>query len=238
MPLLDHFRPPLDRMHTWRTFHGTWAVAIARLLNTGGTLPPGYYAAPFRDRDGPIEVDAAALHKPVASTAPGATQLWAPPEPAVAVAVEWPDADDSHVEVLTDDGEARLVAAIELLSPRNKDGETARKAFAAKCAEHLLRGCSVIVVDVVTARRANIQAEVFAAVNLEASAELPDGLNAASYRAVGRGSDGQLYAWPHALALGSPLPTLPLWLDEFAVPLDLDASYTAACADLQIRQTK
>lgn len=236
MPLLDHFRPPLDRMHTWRTFHGTWAVTITRLLNTGGVLPPGYYAAPFRDRDGPIEIDAAALHNPAIPTAPGATRLWTPPEPAVAVAVDWPDADDARVEVLTDDGEARLVAAIELVSPRNKDRATARQAFAAKCAEHLLRGCSVVVVDVVTTRRANIQAELFAAVDLEAAAEIPDGLSAVSYRAVGRGSDGQLFAWPHTLAVGAPLPTLPLWLDEFAVPLDLEASYTVTCADLLIRQ--
>jgi len=55
MPLLDHFNPPLSRTHPWRGFHGAWAAAIARLLNSG-VLPPGYYAVPFLDRDGPVEV--------------------------------------------------------------------------------------------------------------------------------------------------------------------------------------
>lgn len=33
MPLLDHFNPPLSRTHRWRSFHGAWAAAMARLLN-------------------------------------------------------------------------------------------------------------------------------------------------------------------------------------------------------------
>jgi hypothetical protein len=35
MPLLDHFNPPLSRTHPWRSFHGAWAAAMARLLNQG-----------------------------------------------------------------------------------------------------------------------------------------------------------------------------------------------------------
>ena len=62
MPLLDHFNPPLNRTHPWRSFHGAWAAAIARLLNQG-VLPPGYYAVPLVDRDGPIEIDVAALRQ-------------------------------------------------------------------------------------------------------------------------------------------------------------------------------
>ena len=62
MPLLDHFNPPLNRTHPWRSFHGAWAAAMARLLNQG-VLPPGYYAVPLVDRDGPIEIDVAALRE-------------------------------------------------------------------------------------------------------------------------------------------------------------------------------
>jgi hypothetical protein len=43
--------------------------------------------------------------------------------------------------------------------------------------------------------------------------------------------------WPFALEVGKSLPTVPLWLNgEFAVPLDLEASHSAACVDLRIRQ--
>ena len=65
MPLMDHFNPPLNRTHPWRSFHGAWAAAMARLLNVG-VLPPGYYAVPNVDRDGPIEIDVAALREPAA----------------------------------------------------------------------------------------------------------------------------------------------------------------------------
>src|SRR5262249_16990335 len=90
MPLLDHFNPPLNRTHPWRSFHGAWAAAMARLLNQG-VLPPGYYAVPLVDSGGPIEIDVAALREQEAAAGGAAgPQTWAPPAPAVAVAVELP----------------------------------------------------------------------------------------------------------------------------------------------------
>src|SRR5215213_95864 len=86
MPLLDHFHPPLSRTHPWRGFHGAWAAAMARLLNAG-VLPAGYYAVPFLDRDGPVEIDVAALGDFV-TTEPGngqsGPQAWAPAAPGLA----------------------------------------------------------------------------------------------------------------------------------------------------------
>src|SRR3954453_22982708 len=90
MPLLDHFQPPLSRTHPWRGFHGAWAAAMARLLNAG-VLPAGYYAIPFLDREGPVEVDVAALQEPgVAGGVATAARPWAPPAPGLTVPVEWP----------------------------------------------------------------------------------------------------------------------------------------------------
>lgn len=237
MPLLDHFRPPLSRTHPWRGFHGAWAAAMARLLNAG-VLPPGYYAVPFLDRAGPIEIDVAALQEsagtsPVGTAAP---QPWTPPEPGVAVAVEWPGADDVHVEIRTDDGDPRLAAAIEMVSPRNKDRAVAREAFAAKCADHLRRGCGVVVIDVGTTRRADLRGDLLVALGVESEGAGPMTPTVVSYRPVDRDGEGQLLAWPAVLEVGQPLPTVPLWLggDE-AVPLDLEASHRTACVDLRIR---
>lgn len=238
MPLLDHFHPPLSRTHPWRGFHGAWAAAMARLLNAG-VLPPGYYAVPFLDRDGPVEIDVATLRESeVADPPTGSTdaQPWAPPAPGLAVAVEWPEPDEVRVEVLTDDGEPRLAAAVELVSPRNKDRPRAREAFAAKCADFLRRGCGLAVVDVVTTRRADLRADLLAALGVDPPGAGPGALSAASYRSVGRDGEGQLLGWPVELEVGQPLPTLPLWLGgETAIPLDLEASHQAACADLRIR---
>ncbi|HEY7309062.1 MAG TPA: DUF4058 family protein [Gemmataceae bacterium] len=241
MPLLDHFNPPLSRTHPWRSFHGAWAAGIARLLNQG-VLPPGYYAVPLLDRDGPIEIDVATLREQAASLPAGdsaAPQTWTPPEPGLTVAVELPASDEVEVQVFADDGDPRLTAAIELLSPRNKDRPQARQAFAVKCVGYLQQGSSVVVVDTVTTRRADLNAAILSLLGVDASAAaMPAGLAAVSYRAVGR-EEGtqQLALWPAPLALGQPLPTLPLWIaSDFSVPLDLEASYRATCTDLRIRQ--
>ena len=74
MPLLDHFHPPLSRSHPWRRFHGAWAAAMARLLNAG-VLPPGYYAVPFLDRDGPVETSQGASAPWLLTTAPPGRQI-------------------------------------------------------------------------------------------------------------------------------------------------------------------
>jgi hypothetical protein len=240
MPLLDHFNPPLNRTHPWRSFHGAWAAAMARLLNQG-VLPPGYYAVPLVDRDGPVEIDVAALREHDApEPAPTASpQTWAPPAPGLALAVELPAADGVEVQVFADDGDPRLTAAIELLSPRNKDRPQARQAFAVKCVGYLQQGSSVVVVDTVTTRRADLNAAILSLLGVATDAAAPvSNLSAVSYRAVGRGEETQqLLLWPAALALGQPVPTLPLWIaTDFAVPLDLEASYQATCVDLRIRQ--
>ncbi len=109
MPLLDHFNPPLNRTHPWRSFHGAWAAAMARLLNQG-VLPSGYYAVPLVDRDGPIEIDVAALREqgePAPAGGAFTPLTWTPPAPDVAVAVELPAADGIEVQVFADVGDPR-----------------------------------------------------------------------------------------------------------------------------------
>ena len=240
MPLLDHFRPPLSRTYSWRGFHGAWAAAMARMLNAG-VLPPGYYVVPFLARAGPVEVDVAALRESRSADDPNGplfSSVWAAPAPGLSVGVEWPTVDDVRVEVFLDDGDPTLAAAVELVSPANKDRPRAREAFAAKCADYLGRGCGLVVVDAVTTRRADLHAELLAALGADPGPEpaTPPGLSAVSYRAVGRDEAGSLQAWPEPLEVGRPLPTLPLWLaTDLAVPLDLDASHSAACDDLRIR---
>jgi hypothetical protein len=243
MPLLDHFNPPLNRTHPWRSFHGGWAAAMARLLNQG-VLPTGYYAVPLLDRDGPIEIDVAALQErdePGSTTGAPTPLPWAPPAPGLAVAIELPPADEVEVHVFADDGDPRLAAAVELVSPRNKDRPRARESFAVKCVGYLQQGSSVVMVDTVTTRRADLHGAILSLLGVEAgAAPAQAGLWAVSYRAVGREEETQqLLAWPEPLTLGRPLPTLPLWIAaDFSVPLDLEASYQAACVDLRIRQAE
>jgi len=124
------------------------------------------------------------------------------------------------------------VAAIELVSPSNKDRETHRHAFAVKCASYLYQGISLIVIDIVTSRQANLHDEVMQMLGRAAPFGLPaeSPLYAVAYRPVVRDEAEQIEAWPATLALGQPLPVLPLALNaELSLPLDLEATYTAAC---------
>lgn len=242
MPLLDHFNPPLSRTHPWRSFHGAWAAAMARLLNKG-VLPAGYYAVPLMDRDGPIEIDVATLQDQEGSgLESGGVEptKWTAPAPAIAVAVDLATVDGVQVQVFADEGDPRLAAAVELLSPRNKDRPAARQAFAVKCVGYLQQGSSIVVVDTVTTRRADLRSTILSllGVDLSAASLARASLSAVSYRTVGHDEElQQLEVWPAPLALGQPLPTLPLWIaSDYSVPLDLEASYQTTCADLRIQQ--
>jgi hypothetical protein len=135
------------------------------------------------------------------------------------------------VQVFSTSAGATLVAAIELVSPGNKDRPDTRRAFAAKCASYLTAGVGLVVVDVVTNRAANLHNEV---VRLLGHAEpflMPEsaGTYATAYRPSRRAEGDQIQAWLRPLQPGEALPVLPLSLaNAGVVPLDLEATYTDA----------
>jgi hypothetical protein len=243
VPLLDHFRPPLIDTRSWEGFHTAWIAYISESLNR--LLPPGYFAEETAHAGPHVEIDVATFG--VDGPPPGGPHLadpgrdggaavaepavWAPPD-AVAVPVEF--ADDFEVKVIGTRGGRRLVAAVELVSPGNKDRAESRRAFAVKVASYVHQGVAVVVVDVVTDRSANLHHEAMdlffpsppAAARLAADARL----YAAAYRPVRRGGVPGADVWAGPLAVGGPLPTLPLWLTAAdAVPVYLEATYTDAC---------
>jgi hypothetical protein len=237
MPLYDHFSPPLNRTHPWRAFHSAWANSIVRDLNRG-RLPPGFYAVPSIDLDGPVEIDVATLRERLLeeSADAGEVAVWSAPEPMLTAVLDFTVLDLVEVQVFFDEADPRLVAAIELASPSNKDRPSERRAFAVKCASYLHHGSSVVVIDVVTPRKANLHAEVMASLALPDEWKSSTDLYAVAYRALRTDGQHELQAWPHELTVMQPLPTLPLWLGpDLSVPLDLEASYTATCDDLRMR---
>lgn len=244
MPLRDHFRLPTSKMASWEALHGQWPAIIVQQLKK--RLPPGFVAAPRVHPGSQIEVDVAAYERDDAPAAFDptddqgggvATAVWSPPKPDMALEVELPDDDEYEVRVYDVTRERTLVATIEIVSPANKDRTEHRSAFVAKCAALLRQGVAVSIVDLVTTRHANLYAELLAFLGLpdRAFGAAPPTVYAASCRWVSRGGKAILEAWPRALAVGQPLPTLPLWLDAArAVSLDLEANYEKACDDLSI----
>ncbi len=234
MPLLDHFHPPLDR-RSWESFHGGWGFQLAGQLNMR-PLPYGFIAEGNMHIGLTVAADVAAFEEDTPSRDGGngavATQVWAPPQPPLAVPVDFSSLETFEVRIYDQDRARTLVAAVELVSPGNKDRPENRRAFLDKCAAYLREGVSVIVVDIVTSRRHNFHGalmELFNGGEAVVRAVASD-LYAVAYRGRVVGTRTQLEMWPTALALGAPLPTMPLWLTErLAVPLDLEAGYREAC---------
>jgi hypothetical protein len=131
----------------------------------------------------------------------------------------------------------RLVAAVEIVSPANKDRAEHRRAFVAKCAALLQERVSVTIVDLVTTRNFNLYRELLELIG-QADPSLgpePPPLYAVACRGTKKDKTWLLEAWAQTLTLGQPLPTLPLWLaDNLAVPLELEGSYEETCRVLRI----
>src|SRR5205085_5235951 len=128
-----------------------------------------------------------------------------------------------------------LVAAVELVSPGNKDRPESRRAFATKCAALLGQGICVSIVDLVTTRRFNLYADVLNLVGVTdpALGQSPPAIYALTCRGRKVSGSPRFESWAYPLVVGQPLPTLPLWLTEDkAVSLDLETSYEDACRAL------
>ena len=139
--------------------------------------------------------------------------------------------DDLEVQVRDERDDARLVAVVELISPRNKDRADSRRAFAAKCASYLQRGIGLMILDIVTSRHFNLHNEMVQLLDLGDGFSMPPDavLYAVAYAPVRRQDTNQIDVWSSALAVGGPLPQLPLTLRGFrAIPLDLEATYSDA----------
>jgi hypothetical protein len=235
MPLLDHFHLPLLGRRHWEGFHGRWAAAMSDGLNE--KLPEDYFAEFQVTLGTRVEVDVATFSDdgaPEANPPSGAvtavqTHLWAPPTPLAVVPALFPD--DFEVQVFSTVAGPTLVAAIELVSPGNKDRAEARRAFAVKCAAYLQRGIGLIVVDIVVACHANLHDELMALLGHTDGAPFPTPtpLYATAYRPAHREERDEIDLWREPLAVGQPLPTLPLAVRGLGcLAVDLEATYMEA----------
>jgi hypothetical protein len=210
MPLRDHFRPPLDDWTSWEQFHAQWPAMLVLALQRH--LPRQFAAGPR-------------VHN-----------AWAP-RTKLTVATELAEQDEYEVRIYDHKRGRRLVAAIKMVSPSNKDRPENRRAFVVKCAALLQQRVSVTIVDLVTTRNFNLYADLLDLLG-QSDPQLgsePPPLYAAACRWTKQGDAGLLETWFQTLTLVQSLPTLPLWLaDNLSVPLELEASYEETCRALHI----
>jgi hypothetical protein len=208
---------------------------MADVLNRD-LLPEGYYAEEQVHIGSRVEIDIATFERasPGDGSARTATatlpaRVWMPPAAALVLPAVFPDS--LEVLVFSSEGGPTLVAAIELVSPGNKDRPETRRAFASKCASYLQQGVGLVVVDIVTSRQGNLHNELVELMGLGVEFQMSaQPLYATAYRPVRHPDVEQIDVWPSVLHIGQSLPLVPLALDKgVCLPLDLEATYTEAC---------
>ena len=173
MPLRDHFRPPLSTQSSWEEVHGQWPAVIVQQL--GKLLPQQYVAAPRVHLGAQAEIDVATFDRGLRHSAGAGgltTAVWAPAKPTSEFETELADFDEYEVRIYDTQRGRHLVAAIEIISPSNKDRLESRRKFVAKCAALLRQHVSVVLVDIVTVRDFDLYAEM-----LEWIGEKPESTN-------------------------------------------------------------
>jgi hypothetical protein len=225
MPLHDWSRLP-----EWEGVHQLWIVGLYKHIK--GKLPPGY-------RAGLATVPSLTIGGP--ATHPDVSVQRTQPDPSGEPAPDELSGFDPEVMLLALDPTTMvrvfrgsdLVAAVELISPRNKDREASRAATVDRIVGYLAMGVHVLFVDVHSTPQNFSLADAIAAA-LEYPQPPCPSPQAIAYR-VGPTADGggrTLRVHRAPLAVGAPLPlmALPISLTR-TIPVELEATYSAAAGD-------
>ena len=164
MPLRDHFRSPVNDTHSWDEVHGQWPGEIVRHLTT--ILPTGFRAAPKVHLGSSFEVDVSTYDldsrnpDPNADSGDGGPGTLTALSPTLTVEADLSEQDEYEVRIYDAVRGRQLVAAIEIVSPSNKDRPDTRELFVVKVASLLQKGVCVSLVDLVSVRQANLYADL------------------------------------------------------------------------------
>ena len=213
---------------SWKSFHHLWIARLVEYLNQEA-LPAGFQARPTELIVG-VEPDVLLLQD---ADKPEAAPPMKQPELAEATltAVLPPPAEMPIVGVYSAYNSSHLVAAIELVSPGNKDRPEAVQTFTEKALFLLQEGVHLMVVDVISLPHQPIRKAILKRLEIADSLDESQ-LWISSYCAL-PGEDPQPHLevreWARNVTLGDTLPSLPLFLrsDQLWVTVDLEASYQA-----------
>lgn len=226
MPIHDWTRVDAGTFHD---FHQGWTIEIRNRLN-GGILPDGYFAMADQRVSGP-EPDVVALRLRGPEPEGGLVVAETPPRIKQAARIETGAALYARKadRIAIRHGLGRVVAMIEIVSPGNKDSRHAIASFVAKAVDFIRNGIHFLVVDpfppgprdpdgIAQALWDQLVGEPFAA------------RPAAGPVTVAAFDAGEpLTAYVESVAVGDPLPDVPLFLGPgWYVNVPLEETYRAS----------
>ena len=247
MPLRDHFHSPVNDTHSWDEVHGQWPGEMVRQLTT--ILPAGFRAAPKVYLGSLFEVDVnpyiveSCDPEMGSNSGEGGTATLTALSPTLTIEANLLEQDEYEVRIYDVERGRQLVAAIEIISPSNKDRPDTREIFVGKVASLLQQGVCVSLVDLVSIRQANHYADLLRLLGRTdpSLATTTPNLYAVSLRSRTLHTRKPpkrkqlLDAWFYPMIVGQPLPTLPIWLTpDLRVMLPLETSYEETCKVLAI----
>jgi hypothetical protein len=200
-------------------------------------LPPEYIALEQIHSGTALEIDIGTFTDATSNSpssnggnlATAVRTVWTPASSPKILPADFPPS--CTIEIHTTEGGRTLVAAIELVSPGNKDRAVKRRMFGAKCATYLSKGIGLIVIDVVSSRKGNLHNEMIDLVGWDQSLKMAgeESLYCVGYRPLREQQTGRIETWPMVLEIGESLPTMPLSLHaELCLAVEFEAAYLEA----------
>jgi hypothetical protein len=222
MPLRDHFRPPVSKRSSWEGFQGGWPMPIVEEL--APRLPDGFVAEPRVHLGSFYEIDVCAFEQQAdeepsskfardvhGSNGGVTTATQASPAPTLTMDAECPEQYAYEVLIFDIERERRLVAAVEIVSPANKDRPDSRQLFVARCFNLLRQGVCVSIIDLVTIRQFNLYNGLLALLRRSDPTFDPvTPIYAVRCRKRQEVSQTKLETWARLFVVGHTLPSLPV----------------------------
>lgn len=217
---------------TFHDFHNAWIIHLKESLNAG-LLPSDYYAQ-SEQRTAEIIADILTLRRPATKFAPPDSEGGvAVAEALPAVSKTMPAAESQTVAmkqrrlVVRHVSRHDVVAMIEIISTGNKDRPAAVESFVQKSVDIIQAGVHVQVIDLFPPGKHDprgLHDLIWSHFGEAYSPPAAKPLIAVSYQS---GAFPTAYLEP--LAVGDPLPTMPLFLSpERYINVPLEPSYAAA----------
>jgi hypothetical protein len=234
MPVHDWSRVDANLFHD---FHQAWTMSIRNALNSG-LLPTGYSALVEQHAAGLVPDVLAVQRRPPRGRGPepsGGVLTAEPPRTRHVIQGKPADLAARANRVAIRHRLGEVVCIIEVVSPGNKSGRAALRAFVDKTHEFLAAGVNVLVVDLFPPTPRDPHGihkaiwDEIEEVPFELTPDQP--LTLAAYVAGDPTAGRAVTAYVEPVAVGAALPDMPAYLDSrYHVPVPLEATYQAAWA--------